>query len=87
MANHKSAEKRIRQSARKRDINKASLSKMKTLVKKVLTTTTLEEATTYYKEAVAHLDRISVKGRIHKNNASRKKSRLTLHLNSLTKQA
>ncbi|MCC6637213.1 MAG: 30S ribosomal protein S20, partial [Ignavibacteriaceae bacterium] len=40
MANHKSAEKIIRQSARKRDINKASLSKMKTLVKKVLSTTT-----------------------------------------------
>ncbi|GJQ31647.1 MAG: 30S ribosomal protein S20 [Ignavibacteriaceae bacterium] len=87
MANHKSAEKRIRQSARRRDINKASLSKMKTLVKKVLSTNTLEEATAFYKEAVAHLDRISVKGRIHKNNAARKKSRLTLHVNSLTKQA
>ena len=85
MANHRSAEKRIRQSARRRDINKASISKMKTFVKKVLTTTTLDEATAFYKEAVAHLDRISVKGRIHKNNASRKKSRLTLHINSLTK--
>ena len=85
MANHKSAEKRIRQSARRREINKASLSKMKTLVKKVLATNTVEEATAYYKEAVAHLDRISVKKRIHRNNASRKKSRLTLHLNSLTK--
>ncbi len=85
MANHKSAEKRIRQSARRRDINKASLSKMKTLVKKVLATNTVEEATAYYKEAVAHLDRISVKGRIHRNNAARKKSRLTLNLNNLTK--
>ncbi|KAB2907823.1 MAG: 30S ribosomal protein S20 [Ignavibacteriales bacterium] len=85
MANHKSAEKRIRQSARRREINKASISKMKTLVKKVLASTNIDEATPAYKEAVAHLDRIAVKGRVHRNNAARKKSRLTLHLNSLAK--
>ncbi|CAG0944167.1 30S ribosomal protein S20 [Candidatus Brocadiaceae bacterium] len=83
MANHKSAEKRIRQNKKRRELNKASLSKMKTLVKKVYSAATKEEADAAYKEAVAYIDRISVKGRIHKNNAARKKSSLTLHVNGI----
>lgn len=36
MANHKSAKKRAKTSEKRRQINKASLSKVKTLVKNVL---------------------------------------------------
>ena len=84
MANHKSAKKRIRTTARRRKVNQMSESKIKTSIKKVLSTTDKTEAEKLYKEAVAILDRSSVKGKIPKNNASRKKAALTRHLNSLT---
>ena len=84
MANHKSAKKRIRTTARRRKVNQMSESKIKTSIKKVLSTTDKAEAEKLYKEAIAILDRSSVKGKLPKNNASRKKSALTRHLNSLT---
>jgi small subunit ribosomal protein S20 len=84
MANHKSAKKRIRTTARRRIVNQMSESKIKTSIKKVLSTTDKAEAEKLYKEAIAILDRSSVKGKIPKNNASRKKAALTRHLNSLT---
>jgi small subunit ribosomal protein S20 len=84
MANHKSAKKRIRTTARRRKVNQMSESKIKTSIKKVLSTTDKTEAEKLYKDAIAILDRSSVKGKLPKNNASRKKSALTRHLNSLT---
>ncbi len=83
MASHKSAKKRIRTNARKRAINQMAESRIKTTVKKALTSNEKEAAEKLYKEAVAILDRSSAKGIIHKNNASRKKAALTKHLNSL----
>jgi len=85
MANHKSAKKRVRTNERRRQINKASLSKVKTLMKNVLDSKEKETAEVKLKDAVAFIDRISVKGRIHKNNAARKKARLTKFVNSLEK--
>ncbi len=85
MANHKSAEKRIRVSKRRRLINKSSISKQKTLVKKVLNSTDKTDTEKLYKEAVSYIDKLAAKGRIHKNNAARKKSNLTRYLNSLSK--
>ena len=84
MATHKSAKKRMRTSARKRIINKISGSKIKTMVKKALNVTDKAEAEKLYKDAVSLLDRSSVKGKIHRNNAARKKAALTKHLNKLT---
>jgi small subunit ribosomal protein S20 len=86
MANHKSAKKRIRTTARKKMVNKIVDSKIKTHVKKVLNSTEKDEAEKLYKEAVAILDRSAVKGKIKKNTASRKKSALTRHLNGLAQQ-
>ena len=83
MAHHKSAKKRIRSSERKKEINKAITSKIKTSTKKVLTSDNKEEAEKSYKEAVSVLDRSVDKGKIKKNTAARKKSQLTRHLNSL----
>lgn len=85
MANHKSAKKRIRVNERKRIRNKAALSKAKTLVKKVFSSTDKETAEQNLKEAVSFLDRTAVKGRIHKNNVARKKAKLTLFVNNLEK--
>ena len=84
MANHKSAKKRTRTSERRRLINQMSESKIKSSLKKVVATTDKAEAEKLYKEAVALLDRSAVKGKIPKNNASRKKSALTRHLNKLS---
>ncbi len=83
MATHKSAKKRIRTSERKRIVNKNAASKVKTSLKKVFESNNKEEAEKLYKEAVSVLDKNAAKGRIKKNNASRKKSQLTKHLNSL----
>jgi len=83
MATHKSAKKRIRTNERKRVINQQSATRIKSSVKKVLTTTTKEEAEKLYKEAVSILDKGTLKGLIKKNTASRKKSMITRHLNKL----
>jgi small subunit ribosomal protein S20 len=84
MAHHKSAKKRIRSSERRRQINKAVDSKIKTLYKKTLSITEKEELEKTYKEAVAFIDQSADKGYLNKNNAARKKSKLTIHLNKTT---
>ena len=58
-------------------------SQIKTKVKNILNTTNKERAEKDYKEVVALLDRSAVKGRIHRNTASRKKASLTKQLNNL----
>lgn len=84
MAHHKSAKKRIRSSEKKRMVNKMTESKIKTYYKKTLTSENKEEVEKLYKEAVAILDRSVTKGKLHANNAARKKSKLTKHLNSIS---
>jgi len=85
MASHKSAKKRIRTNERKREVNQKIESGIKTLYKKTLKTTDLAEAEKNYKEAVSFIDKSSIKGKIPRNTASRKKAALTRHLNSLQK--
>lgn len=85
MANHKSAKKRIRVSERRRIINKSSLSRLKTLTNKVLESEKKEEVAVLYKDAVAFIDKMVAKGRIHRNTAARRKSALTLYKNKLEK--
>ena len=83
MAHHKSAKKRIRSNKRKQVRNKTAISRVKTLVKKEYATEDKASAESVLKEAVATLDKQAAKGRIHKNNAARKKSSLTKHVNKL----
>ncbi len=83
MASHKSAKKRIRTTERRRIINKNNESRIKTLVKKTLTSTNKEEAEKVYKDAVSIIDKSVSKGIIHRNNAARKKAALTKYVNSL----
>ena len=84
MAHHKSAKKRIRSSERKKEVNKMTDSKIKTVIKKTLATDKKEELEVLYKEAIAILDKGTSKGRLHKNNAARKKSALTKHFNKVS---
>lgn len=83
MANHQSAKKRIRTNEKRKVRNKASISKVKTLMKNVFDSTEKESADSKLKEAVAFLDKTASKGRIHKNNVARKKSQLTKYVNGL----
>jgi len=81
-----SALKRIRQSEKKRLRNKAYKSKMRTVVKKFYTAADANDLTTAekaYSEAVKVICKVGQKGVIHKSQASRRVSRLTLKLNSV----
>jgi small subunit ribosomal protein S20 len=83
MAHHKSAKKRVRSSKKRQERNKAALSKVKTMIKKVYATEDSAEAQKNLKEVVSFLDKTASKGRLHKNNVARKKSALTKHVNKL----
>lgn len=83
MPQHKSAEKRVRQSARRRIENRSKRSKMRTLTRKVLESSKKEEAQDLLTDAVAYIDRLACKGVVHKNNAANKKSQLVRHVNNL----
>lgn len=77
------AKKRVRQAEKHRDHNRSRKSKMRSLVKKVYEIDDKAKAGEALKEAVSYLDRMSVKGIIHKNNAARKKAQLTKYVNNL----
>ncbi len=83
MAHHKSAKKRIKTSAKKRERNQAVLSKLRTLIKKVFNEEDKSKAGDLLKEAVSFIDNAAGKGKIHKNTAARRKSSLTKYVNQL----
>jgi small subunit ribosomal protein S20 len=88
LATHKSAEKRHRQNEKRRVRNHALKSQLRTLVKRVLTAVEKKDASaaeTELRVAARALDKAVTKGVLHRNNASRRLSRLTLRLNSLRK--
>lgn len=76
MANSRSATKRIRQSERALERNRAQRSKLKSALKRVNTAEDGETATTAYRQASALLDRFSTRNLLHRNKAARKKSQL-----------
>jgi small subunit ribosomal protein S20 len=86
MANHKSAEKRIRQIAKRTAINRARISRVRTFVKKVETAIASgnqAEARDAFQLAQPELHRAVTKGVLHKNTVSRKLSRLAARINAL----
>ena len=72
----KSAEKRLRQTKTATARNKAQRSQLRSAIKKVRTAGTPAEAAAAYKTAAQLLDRAGRKNLIHRNVASRTKSRL-----------
>ena len=91
MANNPSARKRIRQTERRTERNKARVSRMRTFVKKVemaISAGDKSVADAAFREAQPELQRAAGKGVIHRNTISRKLSRLSARIKSLTaKQA
>ncbi len=86
MANIKSAKKRILVNETKAARNKAIRSKVKTAIKKVeaaVAEGNKEAASAALKVATTEIDKACTKGVYHKNNASRKVSRLTKAVNTI----
>lgn len=84
MANIKSAKKRIRQTEVRTLRNKIRKTLFRTAIRRfedALNHKDFSAAESALQVAYARLDRAAQKGAIHKNQASRKKSRLTHRLN------
>jgi len=84
MANHKSALKRIRSTATRRERNRYQLKTTRTFVKRLRSTTDKSEAEELYKKVSSMLDKLAKKNIIHKNNAAHKKAKLAKHVNELS---
>ena len=83
MAQHKSAEKRTRQTKHRTARNAQWKSRMRNAIKKVRATAEKEKAAAELKKTVKLLDQLAAKGVIHKNTAANQKSRLTKTVNQL----
>lgn len=76
MPNIRSAKKRMRQNAPRRERNRDQLSAVRTAVKQVRLAGTPAEAQAAYRKAEQLLDRAAGKKLLHASTASRTKSRL-----------
>ena len=81
MANHKSAEKRIRQNEKRRAINRANKSQMRSAIKKLRSAVALGDVQTaeqLFPSVVSVIDKSIQQGVVHRIAAARRKSRLSL---------
>ena len=86
MAHSLSAKKRIRQNTKKRAINRARKSQVKTQIKHfetVLAGGDVEAAKEQYRLVAQKLDKTAATSTMHKKTAARKKSRLAKKLNAV----
>ena len=86
MAHSLSAKKRIRQSIKRRARNRSRKDVLKGQVKLFLSALAggdVNKAQDELRKTVQRLDKVAAKGTIHRNAASRKRSRLTRRLNAM----
>ncbi|HAN77598.1 MAG TPA: 30S ribosomal protein S20 [Bacteroidales bacterium] len=83
MANHKSAEKRIRQNENRRIANRYYAVTVRNAVRKLRGIGEKEEATTMLPKITTMLDKLAKNNVIHKNKAANLKSKLAKHVNAL----
>lgn len=84
MPNHKSAEKRVRQSERRKRINRSNRTRVRSAIKKLRTALSAgnaQELKALLPETISTIDKAVQKGVMHKNAAARYKSRLTTRAN------
>jgi small subunit ribosomal protein S20 len=89
VAHSLSAKKRVRQNAKKRTINHARKSQIKTQIKRLeaaLSSGSTEAAAEQFHLVARKLDKIAATSTMHKKTAARKKSRLAKRLNALKAQ-
>ncbi len=88
MANHYSALKRARQTERKTVVNRSNKTRLRSAIRKfreALAAGNKDNANQMFRETVSALDKSVQKGVIHKNTASRYKSRLSARLEAVGK--
>lgn len=86
MANHQSAKKRIRQTARRTAVNRNRIGRIRTFVRKVEAAIEIgdkEAANTAFREAQPEIHRGVSKGVLHKSTAARRLSRLSRRIRAL----
>ena len=86
MPNHKSAEKRVRQSERRKRINRSNRTRVRSAIKKLRTALSAgngQELKALLPETISTIDKAVQKGVMHKNAAARYKSRLTTRTNQI----
>jgi len=83
MANHKSAEKRIRANETKRERNRYQHKTTRTAVKDLKAVTVKSEAQTKLKEVSSKIDKLAKKNIIHWKKAANQKSKLAKLANKL----
>ncbi len=86
MAHSLSAKKRVKQNVKRRTINRARKSQVKTQIKHfemALSDGDVEAASEQYRLVAQKLDKTAAASTMHKRTAARKKSRLAKQLNSL----
>jgi small subunit ribosomal protein S20 len=88
VAHSLSAKKRVRQDLKKRAINRARKSRVKTQIKRFETAMAsgdVKAASEQFRLVAKRLDQVSSTSTMHKKTAARKKSRLAKRLNALIK--
>ena len=83
MANHKSALKRVRQTAKRTAHNRSMRADLRTIIKKfrlLHESGNIEQARDAYTDVQKNIDKAITKGILHKRTGSRYKSRLALSL-------
>ncbi len=86
MAYHKSAKKRIRQTGKRTQVNRARVSRIRTFVKKVeqaIAGGDRQRAVAAFRDAQPELMRGVNKGVVHRNTIARKLSRLSARINRM----
>lgn len=86
MAHHKSAKKRIRRNERRREINRARVSRLRTSLRKAeaaVASGDKKAAEAAYRELQPELQSAITKDVIHRNTVARKLSRLSARIKTL----
>ena len=87
MPNHKSAEKRVRQSERRRVVNKSNRSRLRSSIRDLRGALDgdAKEVVALLPKTISEIDKAVQKGVLHRNAAARHKSRLTARVNQAAK--
>jgi len=83
MANHKSAKKRIRQTAKKNAANSYYHKTARNAIRKLKSNSDKKEAVVLLPAIESMLDKLTKRNIIHKNKAANLKSKLAKHVNGL----
>ncbi len=82
--NSRSADKRLRQSRKRRERNRTAKSAIRTQMRKLFEMDSAEEAQTALRELYTMLDRAAARHVLHPNTAARRKARLARHVRQLS---